>query len=119
MLESTKRRLSQQRMSLEMMGLDEEQYRSKYREVAQTQVQGALLLEGLAKQEGIVVVDADLEARFAQIAEQSGQSVENVKNYYTQNEHARENITAQVREDKAIDFLLERAVVTEVSREEL
>jgi trigger factor len=119
MLESTKRRLSQQRLSLEMMGLDEEQYRIKYREAAQTQVEGALLLEGLAKQEGLTVTDADLEARFAQIAEQSGQAVESVKNYYTQNEHARENITAQVREDKAIDYLLERAVVSEVSREEL
>ncbi len=119
MLESTKRRLSQQRMSLEAMGLDDEQYRIRYKETAESQVKGALLLEALAKQEGLAVAEADLDARFAQIAEQSGQNPENVKKYYTQNDQARENITAQVREDKAIDFLLGRAVITEVSREEL
>jgi trigger factor len=119
MLESTKRRLSQQRLSLEMMGLDEEQYRIKFRDVAEGQVKGSLLLEGLAKQEGMDVTDEDLDARFAQIAEQSGQNPDGVKKYYLQNEHARENITAQIREDKAIDFLLKRATITEVSREEL
>lgn len=119
MLESTKQRLSQQRLSLEMMGLDEAGYRVRFRDVAESQVKGALLLESLAKQEGIAVSDADLEARLVQIAEQSGQNAETVKKYYMQNEQARENISAQVREDKAIDFLLERAEITEVPREEL
>jgi trigger factor len=119
MLENTKKRLSQQRASLEMMGLNEEQYRARFRDVAETQVKGALLLEGLAKQENIVVAEEDLDDRYRQISEQSGQNLDNVKKYYQMNEQARGNIISQVREDKVIEFLLKCAVITEVSRDEL
>lgn len=119
MLESTKKRLSLQRMSMEMMGLDDEQYRLRFRGVAEEQVKGALLLEALAKKEAIVAGEEDLDARYGHIAEQSSQSVDMVKKYYQQNEQARESLTIQVREDKVIDFLLEKANVTEVPREAL
>lgn len=119
MLESTKKRLSLQRMTLEMMGLNEEQYRLRFKGVAEEQVKGALLLEALAKKESLVAAEDDLEARFSHIAEQNNQSVDAVKKYYQQNEQARESLAIQVREDKVIDFLLEKAKITEVPREAL
>ena len=119
MLESTKRRLSLQRVSLEMMGLDEEQYRLRFRPTAEKQVKGALLLEALAKKESITADEGALESKFAQIAAQSSQGIERVKSYYQQNNEAMENLKAQAREDKVLEFLLARAKVSVVAKEEL
>lgn len=119
MLESTKKRLFLQRVTLDMMGLDDDQYRTRFRDTALTQVKGALLLEALAKKEGIVAESADMDAKFGQIAAQSGQTPDKVRDYYQQNSEARENLSAKVREDKVIDFILDRSKITEVSRDEL
>lgn len=119
MLENTKKRLAYQRLNLEMMGLDEEGYKIQFRSVAETQVKGSLLLEALAKQEDIKAADSDIEEKFRQMSGDSEQSLEAVKNYYLQNEKAKENLMAQIREDRVIAFLVERAKIAEVSREEL
>jgi trigger factor len=119
MLDSTKKRLTAQKLSLEMMGLDEENYRIRFRGTAETQVKGALLLDTLAGQEGIKVEDGDVDERIRQIAAQHNQKFETLKSYYGQNESARENLRAQLTEDKVIEFLLAKAKVTEVSRDEI
>jgi trigger factor len=119
MLDSTKKRLTAQKLSLEMMGLDEENYRIRFRGTAETQVKGALLLDTLAGQEGIKVEDGDVDERIKQIAAQHNQKFETLKSYYGQNESARENLRAQLTEDKVIEFLLAKAKVTEVSRDEI
>ena len=119
MLDSTKKRLVAQKLSLEMMGLDEASYRIRFRDTAATQVKGALLLDTLAGQEGIKVGDDAIDERVRQIAAQHNQDFETLKRYYEQNESARENLRAQLTEDKAIEFLLAKAHVTEVSRDEI
>jgi len=119
MLDSTKKRLTAQKLSLEMMGLDEESYRTRFRDAAEKQVKGALLLDALAGQEGIRVEDGDIDERIRQIAAQHNQKIETLKGYYEQNESARENLRAQLTEDKVIEFLLARAKVSEVSRDEI
>lgn len=119
MLENTKKRLAYQRLNLEMMGLDEEGYKIQFRSVAETQVKGSLLLEALAKREDIKATDSDIEEKFRQMSGDNEQSLEGVKNYYLQNEKAKENLMAQIREDRVIAFLAERAKIAEVSREEL
>lgn len=117
MLENAKKRLEYQRLTLEMMGLDEERYKIQFRPVAESQVKGSLLLDALAKQENITVDDDDLIQKIQRMSGDSGQSFEAMKNYYFQNEKAKENLTIQVREDKVIELLLAKAHITEVPRE--
>jgi trigger factor len=119
MLESTRKRLAAQKLSLEMMGLDESGYLSRFRDTAESQVKGALLLEALAGQEGIVVEEEDIAVRLRRIAEQHNQKFETLQQFYAQNENARENLRAQLKEDKVIEFLLDRAKITEVARNEI
>jgi len=119
MLDSTKKRLVAQKLSLEMMGLDEESYRIRFRGAAATQVKGALLLDTLAGQEGLKVEDGDVDERIRQIAAQHNQNFETLKRFYEQNESARDNLRAQLTEDKVMEFLLAKAKVTEVSRDEI
>jgi trigger factor len=119
MLANTKNRLASQRLTLEMMGMDDETFKNQYRDVAESQVKGSLLLEAVAKKEEIKVEDSDVEVKLREMAAASGQEYERVKDYYDQNQNARENLQAHLNEEKVMDFLLGKAVVAEVSKEEL
>lgn len=119
MLDNTKKRLAYQRLSLEMMGMDEAHYKAQFRDVAVSQVKGSLLLDALAKQEGIAVEESDLEEKIRTLAGDNLESLETVRNYYLQNERAKENLTAQIREERALALLLGQARITEVARDEI
>lgn len=118
MLENAKNRLSQQRMTMEMMGLDDETFNTQYRDAAISQIRGDLLLDAVARQEGVTVEEQDIEAEIGKLAAAVGQPVDVVKKYYS-SPQGKENLSARVREEKVISFLKEKGSVTEVSKEEL
>lgn len=119
MLDNAKKRLAYQQLSLEMMGLDEQTYKLQFRSVAESQVKGSLLLEELARQENFTVTESDLEDKFRSMAGDNDKSLDVVKKHFLQNAKAKDNLVAQIREDKAIDFLTKRAKVTEVPHDKL
>jgi len=119
MLDATRKRLAYQRLTLEMMGMDEEKYKIQFRGTAATQVQGSLLLEAVAVKEGIKAEEKDLDEKISQIAGDSRESLDAVRKHYLSNENAKENMLAQIQEDKVIDLLLGSARVTEVAKDEI
>lgn len=119
MLENSKRRLAAQRLTMEMMGLNDDAYKVQFRAVAENQVKGSLLLDAVARLESIEVVAPDIDEKLKQLAAQSNQDFETVRKYYQTNAEVKENLIAQLKEDKAIELLLEKAKVTEVERNEL
>jgi len=118
MLGNIQARMKQQGMTMEMLGMSEESFAPMYRDTAVKQVQGSLILEGIARQEKIEVVDADFDEKMEKIAEMSQAPLETVKKYYMGDE-ARQGLMAQIAEEKVIDLLLEKAKVKEVSKEKL
>ena len=58
-----------------------------------------------------------MEDKFRQMSGDNDQSLESMRKYYLQNQKAKENLLIQIKEDKAIDFLISRANVVEVPRE--
>jgi len=119
MLDSTHKRLAMEKLSLDMMGLDDAGYKTRFRDTAEVQVKGALLLDALAEQEGIKVEDGELDEKIKETAEQRNQQFETLKQFYEQNENARENLRDQLKENKVFALLLERAKITEVSRDKI
>ncbi len=119
MLDGTKKRLAMEKLSLEMIGLGDDAYKARYRDTAEIQVKGALLLDKLAEQENIKVEDNELDERIREIAEERGQDIAKLKQFYEQNENAREGLRDQLKESKIFAFILERAKITEVPRGEL
>lgn len=119
LMEDTKRRLAQQRMSLEMMGLSEEAYKVQFRDVAKEQVKGSIVLDAVADKEKISVTEEDIAEQLKVIAEQAHQDLEKITSFYQNNERAMENLKVQMKEDKATLFVVEKAKVTEVAKEEL
>jgi trigger factor len=114
MLENLKNRLKNQHMSIEMMGLDEDGFRQRFRDSAEDKVKGGLLLMALVEKENITANDDDLEARYEQIAGGNPDMLGRIKEYYASNKSARNGLISEIKEDKAIRLLLDSAVITEV-----
>lgn len=114
MLENLKNRLKGQRMSIEMMGLDEDGFRLRFRDSAEDKVKGGLLLMALVEKEDISVSDEDLSERYELIAAGNPDMLGRIKEYYASNKNAQHALISEIKEDKAIRFLLDNAVVTEI-----
>lgn len=119
MFENLKNRLKNQQMSIEMMGLDAEGFNARFRDDAADKVRGGLLLMALVEKENIVVTEEDLSARYEKISAGNPEMLDRIKKYYSSNRNAKSSITAEIKEDKAISFLIDKAVVTEVDAAEL
>jgi trigger factor len=79
-------------------------------------VQAGILLGSLARQEGIEVTEADLDAKFQEIAEHTGKHVAKVRADYQ--DAQRETLESQLLEEKVMALLTERAKVNEGERPE-
>jgi trigger factor len=68
----------------------------------------------LVEKENFTVADEDIEKRFEQIAAGNPDMLTRVKEHYSTNRKAKDGLISEIKEDKAIQFLLESAVITEV-----
>lgn len=119
MFENLKNRLKSQQMSLEMMGLDAESFRARFRDDAMDKVRGGLLLMALVEKENISVSDEELAAHYEKIAAGNPEMLDRIKEYYASNKNAKGSIISEIKEDKAISLLIDNAVITEVDAEQL
>jgi len=118
MMQNIKNRMQSQGMSMEMLGMNDENFRQMYRDTAIKQVQGSLLLEAVTRQENLSFDDAEIDSKIEQIAEMANAPVDAVKNYYS-GEGMRDQLVGQILEEKAIEFLLAQSKIKEVSKEKL
>ena len=114
MFENFNKRLKSQRMTIEMMGLNEENFRLRFRDTAEEKVKAGLLMMALIEKENITVSDEELAQRYEQIAEGNADMLVRVKEYYSTDRSAQNFLIAKIKEDKVIRFLLDNAVITEV-----
>jgi len=118
MLQNIRNRFKSQGMTLEMLGMNEESFRSMYRETAVKQVQGSLLLEAVARQEQFKIETSEIDDKLQQIAQMANAPLEAVRNYYGADENRR-SLVAQIVEEKAVQFLLAQSNIEEVAKEQL
>jgi trigger factor len=83
---------------------------------AKRRVQAGILLGSLARQEDIEVTDADLDAKFQEIADRTGKHIAKVRADYQ--EAQRESLQSQLLEEKVMALLTERAKINEGERPE-
>lgn len=118
MFENTSQRLKSQGMSIEMLGMDKEKFAAMYRDTAAKQVKGSLLLEAVARQEDLTVDESEIDDKLEVIAEQANAPLEAVKQHYASAEN-RAALKSHLVEEKAIEFLLDKAKIDEVPKAEL
>ncbi|MDH5490987.1 MAG: trigger factor [Myxococcales bacterium] len=83
---------------------------------AARRVRAGLLLGALARQESIEATDAEIDARLAQLAEQTGKHVAKLRAEYSGDR--RGELESRVMEEKLMDFLLSRAKIQEGATED-
>lgn len=105
-------RLAQQGLKLDMylqyMGQTMESFRESFKEQAEKQVKIRLALEAVAANENIVASDEDFENEVKRIAEMYNMEIEKVKSLVSA-----EDLKKDLAVNKAIDFIKEKAEITE------
>ncbi len=114
MLNNLKNRLKVQQMTLEMMGLNDDIFKVRFCEMAVSKVKGGLLLMALVEKEKIEAGDDELEKRYEQMASGNADLLEKIRQYHATNQSARERLISEIKDEKAIQFLLDNARITEV-----
>lgn len=93
---------------LQYTGMDVEKFREGYKESAEKQVKLDLAIEKIVEVEQITVSEEDLEAEYKTVAESYNMDIEAVKKAL-----AAEVLTKELQNRKAMDFIVENAVITE------
>jgi FKBP-type peptidyl-prolyl cis-trans isomerase (trigger factor) len=88
-------------------------WRHEWRPAAEREVREALLLEAVARAEMLAATPAEVEARIAEMAERQGVSPARLRQAW--GEGIEPAVEAQLRDEKALEFLGSRAKVEVVS----
>ena len=115
MINEIQMKLSLQGLTVDQVGLSTEGLSEQYREQAEKEVRGSLLLEEIAKKEAIEVTEEDIEDRITSMAEMSGQEVDTLRDYYKENS-ARQRLKNGMATEKTLDFIVNKATIEEVER---
>ena len=115
LMADTQRALLSQGSSLEKLGITADSMKESYRSEAERQVKCSLLVEFIAKKEGIIVSDGEVEEKLKDIARSSNQNVEKVRDFYKR-QGLWEGLRIKLLENKTLDFLFERAKIVEVDK---
>ena len=109
MLSNTRQRLAAQGVNVENFSQSAEKLSELYREPAEKQVRAALLLEAVAEAEQLTVTEQDLERKYEEIARTINRDLVSVKQNID-----KKNLTAQLRDEKALAFIISQATITEI-----
>jgi trigger factor len=92
-----------------------DEVRQQLREQAITRIKRELIVDEIAKREGLAVEDADVEAQLTRLAERTEQRLEYIRRQMEQT-GALESIRQNILADKVLDAVAARCTVTEVSK---
>jgi trigger factor len=99
--------------SLDKAGLSTQKLKQEFRPSAEKRVKEMLILDEIARQNGLTVTEEDLQERFRVLGVRLGQDPETVRKFYDV-----KNMTGSVREslmeEKALNYLVENAMIKEV-----
>jgi trigger factor len=109
-LEDFVRRLIEQQIDPMRTNINWEEFRDRQREPAAEAVRGALVLDEVARREGLTVSDADVGREVDRYAERTGRAVEAVRSRL-EKEGGIARLYTGLRREKAIDFLLTRVTI--------
>ena len=105
MIEGMKFQISKSGMSLEDSGFEEEVAEKEWRERAEFNTKGYVILEAIAKTEKIHVAQSELEEEFQRLAQETGKSPEDVKKALFNNPDNMSQTTSRLLGQKALNFI--------------
>ncbi len=95
----------------EMVSEYYEKWEDDIKQRANFQVRSGLILDKLATEFGVESSEADMEAKFAEMAKMSNITVDQVKSYYNGNEKVLSNLKYAIREEKTFEQICEKVTI--------
>ncbi len=118
LIDDFKNRMQSQGIGPQEFAAYEQKWQEDFSETANFMVRSALLIQKIAKDNDLNAKTEDVDAKMQEFADQTGLDLSKVKEFYKQGQqHA--NLEFQVTEEKVYKFLLDKAKVEEVPKEEL
>ncbi|MCL2166820.1 MAG: trigger factor [Clostridiales bacterium] len=97
---------------MQYANMDAEALRGNFKERAIQELQTELVLEAIAKAEGIVASDEDVSEEYRKLADQTGRPVEEIEKLYSENKTMLESLKQSLIMNKTIQFLTDSAIVS-------
>ncbi len=117
MLKDFEQRLSYQGLNLEqylkMIGKTEEEMRKEYEPQAIEAIKSRLVLEAIMKAEKIEASEEEIKAKMEEMAKSYGKDVEEL----SKNENLKNYLAEGIKSEKALEFIVNNAKVTEKKKE--
>jgi trigger factor len=93
--------------------IDWKAYQEAQRDPAVDTVKSMLLLDDIARREGVTVTEEELDAELARFADRTGRSVATVRTKL-EKEGGLSRLVTGMRRDKTVEFVLSRATIVNV-----
>lgn len=119
MIEGMKFQIEQSGMKLEDSGFNPEQAENEWRERAEFNTKGYVILEGIAKAENIHVAQSDMEQEYKRLAEETKKSVEEVKQSLFSNQDYMTQTSNRILGQKALNLIFSHCEFEFLSEEEM
>lgn len=113
LVEDFKRRMSEQGMGEADFASYVEKWDGDFTNTATEMIQSSFLVDTIAKKHDLFAKKEDLDAKFAEYAQQTGIEVSRIKEFYGRPEQS-SRLTYQITEEKVINFLNKSVKVKEV-----
>ncbi len=117
-ISETEQAYAQNNTSLEEVGLSREIMREKYKGVAEKQARRHLILDKVIAQEKMELSDEELETSFEEMAQAMSATKDAIKNFFNMDQRQLEHYKHTQLEKKAINLIIEKSKVVEVTPEE-
>ncbi len=114
-VEGTRRRLAAQGVTMESLGLSTEVLEKEWRPRAEESVKAALILDQIARDQGLAVAPEEIDREIQRIAQESRQSPRAVRAAYEERGLI-PLLESRLKEEKALDLVLEKATMQDGKR---
>ncbi len=111
--EDVKRTLSQQGFNESMMEEYFQKWAGDMTDKAKFQVRSGLILDSIAKEHNIEANNDDFEKKLEEVGSTSGLPMDQIKNFYTQDQRMKNNLMFAIREEKTFDKIYDLVEVKE------
>lgn len=118
LVDDFKQRMQGQGIGEQEFAAYQDKWTQDFSDTADFMVRSALLIQKIAKDNNLNADPDDVTAKLQEFADQTGLDLSKVREFYKDGQQSA-NLEFQITEDKVFQFLLDKAQITEVPKEEL
>lgn len=118
LIDDFEKRMQQQGMDKAQFEEYKQKWDSDFEQTASYMIQSSFLIDKLAEEHNIRATQTDIDLKLQEFANSMGIDLKQIKDFYNDRDK-RARLAYQITEEKVLDFVISKANIEEVSREEI